>query len=108
MNKQTVGDWIEFISAEKHGNTNSVIGFQAILLTVVVAIFANKESVSTIISNAVFVFVLLVFFKITVFRPFQKYTQNATRLLNKIMRDGLGNTEEIRQKWNEYTRHKKS
>ena len=97
----TVSDWITFLSSEKYGIMSNTLSFAVLLVALIGMILLTKAGTTTwqIIGNGIFVFSILAFAYVRVFRPFEKRGKLAEKILKDVISGTLISEASIRKAW---------
>lgn len=96
----TVSDWITFLSSEKYGIMSNTLSFAALLVVLIGMILLTKAGTTwQIIGNGIFVFSILAFAYVRVFRPFEKRGKLAEKILKDVISGILRSEVSIRKAW---------
>jgi hypothetical protein len=98
MEKLTLGDWISFLSGEKHGITGHVMNFYAILVSVAALLWSVFDN--PIVRITVFGILIIFLFGFNLYsQQFSLRTKAAKDILERIMRGCLTNPDDVRKEW---------
>ncbi len=99
MSTLSISDWIAFLTSEKDAAINTILNFGALSFAFagIILVTLNDGNLRWVGSAILIIYVIYVFYK--VFRPWGRTGGKAERILKKIMKGDLNNSEDIQKAW---------
>ncbi len=95
----SVSDWITFLSSEKHGINAVALSLTATVVSLVALILSSEGTIWGTVTSAAFVATMLVLMWTRVLVPLSQRSTRAEKLLKRIMKGELRDSEAIRREW---------